>query len=257
MANNFKDYLVAEMKEAGMSDDAVIAALDKIAANDKLSRKLNGIVKTATEDYNAQVGRVQTLQQRNEYLEKEWYPKADAEYKQLSTEYQKALAELQKAQATGLPPEFDPTQYMTKADWEANVQSLGMRLGSVVKDIGRLASKHAVDYHEALDTEALDKVAVDMAKARGLQPGAIPISDAYEEYIKPRKAAAETEARKKWEAETRAQIERDLRSANNLPATPVPQEQSQMFRPTPKEDIPKDMDIDLLQHWQGAATGAH
>lgn len=256
MANNFKDYLVAEMRDAGMSDDQVIAAIDKIAANEKVSGKLNAILKTATEDYSAQVGRVKALSDRNDYLEKDWYPKADGEYKRLQTEYNKVLGQLQTAQASGVPPEFDPSQYMTKDDWNANVQQLGTRLGSVVKDIGRIASRHAVNYQEELDTQALDELAVKMAKERGLPAGAIPITDAYEEFIKPRKAAAEEEGRKKWEKETRAQIERDVRSSNNLPATPTPQEQSQMFRPTPKDDIPKDLDQDLLAHWNSAATRA-
>lgn len=254
MANNFKDYVIAAMQEAGMNDDQVVAALDKISTNDKIGAKLNGILKTATEDYTAQVGRAQAAQQRNDYLEKDWYPKADIEYKRLQSEYQKVLGELQKAQATGLPPEFDASQYMTKDDWNANVQQLGTRLGSVVKDIGRIASRHAVNYKEELDTQALDELAVKMAKDRGLPAGSIPITDAYEEFIKPRRAAAEEEGRKNWEKETRAQIERDVRSANNLPATPVPQEQSQMFRPTPKDDIPKDLDQDLLAHWNGAAA---
>lgn len=257
MANNFKDFLVAEMKEAGMNDDQVIAALDKIAANDKIGTKLNGILKTATEDYNAQVGRVQTLTQRNEYLEKDWYPKADASYKQLQSEYQKVLGELQQAQATGVAPNFDPTQYMTKADWEKGVQSIGQRLGSVVKDVSRLASRHAVNYKEELDTEALDQLAVKMAQERGLPPGGVPIVDVYEKFIEPRKKAAEEEGRKNWEKETRAQLERDIRSQNNLPVAAAPVEQSQMFRPTPSEQIPKDMDMELLNAWNGAGSGTH
>ena len=256
MANNFKDYVIEAMKEAGMNDDQVVAALDKIATNDKVGAKLNGILKTATEDYNAQVGRVQTLQQRNDYLEKDWFPKAQAAEQRTIAEYNKVLAELQRAQATGLPPEFDPAQYMTKADWETNVQTLGSRLGSVVKDVARVASRHSALYHEELDTQALDEIAVKMAKDRGLPAGAIPITDAYEEFIKPRKIAAEADARKKWETDTRAQIERDVRSQNHLPATAAPVEQSQMFRPTPKDEQPKDQDMDLLAHWNGTMNGA-
>ena len=256
MANNFKDYLEAEMKDAGMNDEQVVAAIAKIAANEKLSGKLNGILKTATEDYNAQVGRVNTLTQRNEYLEKDWYPKADASYKNLQAEYNKVLGELQKAQASGMPPDFDPSRYLTKEDLEARVGNIGRNFGGLLKDMGRIASRHAVNYKEELDTQALDELAVKMAQERGLAPGSIPITDVYEKFIEPRKQAAEAEGRKKWEAETRAQIERDIRSANNLPTTPVPQEQSQMFRPTPQDQVPKDMDNDLLSHWNGATAGA-
>ena len=55
----------------------------------------------------------------------------------------------------------------------------------------------------------------------------------------------------------RAQIERDIRSQNNLPTTPVPQEQSQMFRPTPTDQVPKDMDAELMATWNSAAGGTH
>lgn len=257
MANNFKDFLEAEMKDAGMSDDQVTAAIAKIAANEKISNKLNGILKTATEDYNAQVGRVNTLTMRNDYLEKDWYPKADASYKTLQAEYQKVLGELQQAQATGVASNFDPTQYMTKADWEKGVQSIGQRLGSVVKDVSRLASRHAVNYKEELDTEALDQLAVKMANERGLAPGAVPITDVYEKFIEPRKQAAEIEARKNWEKEKTAEIERNVRSGMNMPANPVPVEQSQMFRPTPTDKIPQDMDAALLETWNNASGGTH
>lgn len=256
MANNFKDYLEAELKDAGMNDEQVIAAIGKIAANEKLGAKLNGILKTATEDYNAQVGRVNTLTERNNYLEKDWYPKADAEYKNLNKKYNEALVELQKAQSGGLPPEFDPSKYMTKDDMQVMARNMGQNLAGVVKDVGRLASRHAVTYKEELDMGALDELAVKMAQDRGMTPGSIPITDVYDKYIEPRKKEQEVEARKNWEKETRAQIERDLRSQNNLPANPVPQEQSQMFRPTPADQQPKDQDMDLLAHWQGAGTGA-
>jgi len=130
-------------------------------------------------------------------------------------------------------------------------------LGSVVKDVSRLASRHAVNYKEELDTEALDQLAVKMAQERGLPAGSVPIVDVYEKFIEPRKKAQEEEGRKNWEKETRAQIERDLRSQNNLPANPVPVEQSQMFRPTPTDQIPKDMDMELLNTWNGAGSGTH
>jgi hypothetical protein len=257
MANNFKDFVVAAMQEAGMNDDQVIAALDKIAGNDKIGSKLNGILKTATEDYNAQVGRVNTLTQRNEYLEKDWYPKADASYKQLQTEYQKVLGELQQAQATGVAPNFDPTAYMTKADYEKGLQILAQRWGSTLIDAVTIASDHTATFKEKLDMKAIDDLAVRMAQERGLTPGAVPIRDVYEKYIEPRKKAAEEEGRKNWEKETRAQIERDLRSQNNLPTNPVPVEQSQMFSPTPTDKIPKDMDMELLNTWNNAGNGTH
>lgn len=253
---NFREYLVSEMREAGLNDDQVISALDKIVNHEKLGSKLNSIVKTATEDYNAQVGRVQSLQERNNYLENVWYPEANATASRYKSEYDKAMAELNNIRAGAVAPNFDPSAYMTKADMESMLANVGQRLGTVVKDVGRIASRHAVVYKEELDTDALDQLAVKMAQERGLAPGSIPIADVYEKFVEPRRKAAEEDGRKKWEAETRAQLERDIRSQYNVPAAANPVEQSQMFRPTPEDQRPKDMDMDLLAHWNGVAQGA-
>lgn len=252
MANNFKDFLVAEMRDAGMGDDQVVAAIDKIAANDKISGKLNGILKTATEDYNAQVGRVNTLTQDNKYLREQWYPEAKTNYDRMQTEYNAALAELQQLRNGGAPPAFDASKYLTKDDLERNTEATARRFAGLLKDATNIASRHSLNYKEALNMQELDELAVRMAQERGLPAGAVPLTDAYDKYIEPRKKAADDESRKNWEKETRAQIERDLRSQNNLPANPAPVEQSQMFRPTPKENIPQDLESELLATWNGA-----
>ncbi|WP_179139875.1 hypothetical protein, partial [Brachyspira hyodysenteriae] len=66
--------------------------------------------------------------------------------------------------ATGLPPEFDASRYLTKEDMAATLGEFSNRFATTVKDVGRIASRHAANYKEELDMEALDKLAVDMAK---------------------------------------------------------------------------------------------
>src|SRR4029077_18035897 len=83
--------MIAALQEAGLSDDAVTAAVDKIAAHEKLSPKLNALLKTATEDYTAQVGRTRAMQEW--YEGKHGQPGARQQYESLAGEYQRAIDE--------------------------------------------------------------------------------------------------------------------------------------------------------------------
>src|SRR5260221_35596 len=102
MAQTFQQYMTEALGEAGLNDEQITSALTKLYAHDKLSPKLNSIVKTATEDYNAEVGRVRQLREQNDKREKEV---ADY-YTRVNTEYQRVLGELQQAQ-NGQQPQFD------------------------------------------------------------------------------------------------------------------------------------------------------
>src|SRR5215203_1604913 len=106
----FQELMTAELAAAGLSDAQVTEALTKIYSNDKLGPKLNALVKTATEDYQAQVGRVKQYQ--------DWYPKAQAEYDRMATEYTKAVTELQALQNGNgnNQPQFDASKYVSKED---------------------------------------------------------------------------------------------------------------------------------------------
>lgn len=247
MAQNFNDYLVSAMQEAGLSDDQVTAAFTKLANHEKIGPKLNGILKTATEDYQAQVGRVQALQTENTKLTKEWYPQVVQAHQNLQSEYDKAMAEIQRLQGGGTPQGFDASKYMTKDDVARVEQGMATRFASAIKETGRLASRHAVQFKEELDFDAVDKIA---------QEKNLPIAAAYDEYIKPRQAAAEVEARKKWEQDKTAEIERDLRSRMNLPTDPTPPATSHLFSKPPADSLPKDVDADLLSTWHSAGKNA-
>lgn len=238
----FQELMTAELAAAGLSDAQVTEALTKIYSNDKLGPKLNALVKTATEDYQAQVGRVKQYQ--------DWYPKAQAEYDRMATEYTKAVTELQALQngnGNPNPPQFDASNYVSKQDLVAMQVDMGRRYAGVIKDTAAITSRHVTRFKEEPDFAAIDKLATDLN---------IPLQLAYEKYIEPRVKEEEKSARATWEKSKTEEIERDLRSRYKMPVESAPPEQSPLMRPNKPEDAPKDMDAELLGAWRSVPAKA-
>lgn len=226
----FQELMVSELASAGMSDAQVTEALNKIYSHDKLGPKLNALVKTATEDYQAQLGRVKQYQ--------DWYPKAQAEYSRMASEYEKVVAELTAKNTGGEPPAFDSSKYVSKDDLLQFNKEMGQRYAGVIKDSNRITAKHVSRFKEEPDFEAIDKIA---------QEQNLPIAAAYDKWIEPRVREEEKTAKVAWEKQTREEIERDVRSRHNLPIEHTPAEQSPLFRKG--AEAPKDMDAELLAAW--------
>lgn len=225
--------MTAELAAAGLSDAQVTEALTKIYSNEKLGSKLNALVKTATEDYQAQLGRVKQYQ--------DWYPKAQAEYDRMAAEYTKAMTELQALQSTGQPPNFDPSKYVSREDLVALQVDMGRRYAGVIKDTAEITAEHVARFKEKPDLNAIDKIATEQN---------IPLRMAYEKYVEPRVKEEEKTARANWEKQKTEEIERDLRSRYKMPVESAPPEQSPLLRQSKPEDAPKDMDAELLGAWR-------
>lgn len=235
----FTEYMTASLSEAGLSDEQVTNALEKMAKNEKLGSKLNALVKTATEDYQAQVGRVRAYQ--------EWYPKAEAEYNRMQAEYNRALAELE-AYRGGNPQQqqFDASRYVTREDIQAMEIERGRRYASVIKDTAEITAEHVARFHEKPDLGRIDEIAMKEN---------LPLRAAYDKYVEPRVKEAEKEARVKWEKDKAEEIERDIRSRLKVPVDPTPSEQSPLFRKT-DDKPPADMDAELLNTWRSVPQKA-
>ena len=228
---SFQELMTSALAEAGLSDEQVNSALLKVYSNEKLSPKLNAMVKTATEDYQAQVGRVKQYQ--------DWYPKAQAEYDRMASEYTRVTQELQTLQTGGgTPQQFDASNYVSKQDLAQMQVDMGRRYAGVIKDTAAITAEHVSRFKEKPDLDAVDKLATDQN---------IPLRMAYEKWIEPRVKEQEKEANDKWKQDQRSEIERDLRSRYQLPTETVAAEQSPMFRKG--VEAPKDMDAELLQAW--------
>ena len=231
---NFIDYMTTELANAGLSDDQITAALTKMANDQKLGPKLNALVKTATEDYNAQVGRVKQYQ--------DWYPQAKSEYDRMAVEYNKAVEELTALRSGGAPAQFDPSKYISREDMGRAIlqerAEMGQRFASVIKDTAAITARHTVRFKDEPDFAAIDKIATEQN---------IPLTMAYEKYIEPRVKEADKAANEQWKKDQRDEIERDLRSRYQLPTEQVPAEQSPLHR---KVEAPKDMDAELMAAWR-------
>lgn len=238
----FQELMTAELAAAGLSDAQVTEALTKIYSNDKLGPKLNALVKTATEDYQAQVGRVKQYQ--------DWYPKAQAEYDRMAAEYTKAVQELQAMQngnGNQQPPAFDPSKYVSREDLMAMQVDMGRRYAGVIKDTAEITAEHVSRFREKPDLNAIDEIATKQG---------VPLRVAYEKYIQPRVAEEEKTARASWEKQRTEEIERDLRSRYQLPVEQAPPEQSPLLKSHKPEDAPKDMDAELLGAWRSVPAKA-
>jgi hypothetical protein len=228
---SFLDYMVNELASAGLSDEQVTAALTKMASNEKLGPKLNALVKTATEDYNAQVGRVKQYQ--------DWYPKAQAEYDRMAAEVARVTAELESAKAGGAPEGFDPSKYVSRADLAAFNADLGTRYAGVIKDTNTITAQHVTRFKEIPDFAAIDKIATEQN---------IPLPMAYEKWVEPRVKEADKAANEQWKKDQREEIERDLRSRYQLPTEQVATETAPMYRKG--EEAPKNIDAELIDAWR-------
>lgn len=239
----FQELMTAELAAAGLGDAQITEALTKIYSNDKLGPKLNALVKTATEDYQAQVGRVKQYQ--------DWYPKAQAEYDRMATEYTKAVNELQALQGGNgggnQPPAFDASKYVSKDDLLAMQVDMGRRYAGVIKDTAEITAEHVSRFREKPDLGAIDRIATEQN---------IPLRMAYEKYIEPRVKDEEKTARAKWETDKAQEIERDLRSRYKMPVEQAPPEQSPLLSNRKPEDAPKDMDAELLGAWRSVPAKA-
>jgi hypothetical protein len=231
----FQELMTSALAEAGLNDDQVTTALTKIYSHDKLSPKLNALVKTATEDYNAQVGRVKQYQ--------DWYPKAQAEYDRMAGEYNKAMEELNAFRSGHAAPNFDPTNYISREELARMLlqerAGAGERFASVIKDTASITARHVARFKEEPDINAIDKIAMEQN---------LPLAAAYDKYIEPRVKEQEKAANEQWKKDQREEIERDLRSRYQLPAEQVPAEQSPLLRKT--AEPPKDMDAELMAAWR-------
>ena len=261
MAKNAKAWFQELATEAGYSPEET-AALLKLADNPKAASRVETTVKTAEEDYVAQVGRVKALDgQLKDY--QTWANgngtlsdgrKIDkgalAAYQELQQQYQEAVGKLQKIEQAGLPPEFDTSKFVTRDDIQKQLSDRDARYAGVIKQMGRLASKHAVDFKEALDVDQLEKLAMETN---------LPLDVAYERMIGPRMEEARktaAEAEKKAYAE---QAVKDALSRHSLPTDPTPQATAPIFiqrdkAAEAKNGKPANLDSELMQAWSGAGS---
>jgi hypothetical protein len=243
MAKSAKAYFEEMCREAGLSPEETTAAL-AFASNDKLTGRLDSLVKTGTEDYQAQIGRVRAAEAKlAEYGQ--WYGTANQQYQQMADE----VAALRSGRVpmynngNGTDPALTNTaQYLTKADLDRVVQEQGSRFATVLKTATSIAADHVARFGEKPDMEAIDTIAREQN---------LPLNLAYEAYIKPRVEAKATADMDKRIKDAREEAVRDYASKHRLPVDPVPAENSYINVNSSRPEAPKDIDAELLSAWRG------
>ncbi len=238
------EYFAQMCREAGL-DETTTSGLAAIANNEKLSPKLNSLVKRATEDFDAQTGRVKAAEERVQKWN-EWGTEAQRAVDQANAQYQAAQAELQRLAAGGDPAGFDASKYLTKEDLVKFNQEMGQRYAGVIKDATRIASRHVAKFGEEPDMDAIEA----LAAKEGL-----PLMAAYGKWIEPRVEVQRKESFEKEKKEYADQQVRDALSRHQLPVDSAPVSQSIMFKEAAANAPARSTDEELLATWNGAAAG--
>ncbi len=244
MAETPEQYFSRVLAEAGL-DDAVRTATLAALTNPKVATPLTELIRRGTDDFNSMKGRVDAFQSKEaEY--KTWYDNANGEYVKAIQARDAALAALN---GTVVPVQngngvTNYTSTVTKEDLVRMLAEQQNRTAAVVKTGLRLASRHAVQFKEELDVDALEKIALEKN---------LPLDIAYEQYVKPR---VEAQAAEKVKLDTEAAVKKavdDYASKHHLPADEVPTMQSFLHNKPQADLLPKDVDADLLSTWANAA----
>lgn len=242
MAQTAEQYFKQLFAEAGI-DDATAGTVLTHFNNPKVADKVNGVLKIAQDDYNAQLGRVSAAEKRVKQYD-DWYGTASTQHNAALAE----LAELKRQQNGGYqdPPQFDASKYITKEDMQQFALDQSKRTASVVKSVGRLASRHAAKFNEELDVDALEEIAIK---------NNLPLEAAYTQFIAPRE---EEKRNKDMEARIKAARDegaRDALSRHSLPVDAAPSESAPINRygkPGSGGDTKPATDAELLATWNSA-----
>jgi hypothetical protein len=171
----------------------------------------------------------------------------------MQTELQTAKAQLV---ANGIdlgsgaaPTSVDTSKFITKEDLAAQIADLGARQGSIAKDVGRIASRHATKFHEELDMDAVEAAGAELQKKLNR---VVTVAEAYQSYIAPREQKSSEEALAQKLKDAREEGAREALSRRGMPAEPVPTESSMLFSRPAADQVPADMNTELLSAWRGA-----
>lgn len=245
MAQTPEQFFSEMCKEAGM-DEAQTAAILAVAKNEKLAPKLAETIRRSTDDFNAMHGRVKAAETK--------VAGYDAWYQDAQTKYATTVSELEalRQRATNpnpqnpqTPPNFDTSKFIAKDDVLAMLNERDNRVAGAMKEVGRIASRHAAMFGEELDTDAIEALAIEKR---------LGITDAYNLFVKPRVDERNTEAQKKRDQQIRDEAVRDFASKRNLPADPVPSQRSFIVA-TPEQKPPGGTDAELLELWNKTGSG--
>ena len=216
-----KQYAEELFKAAGVSDDTVKQAVTNFLSNDAVAKRLGDDV-LRQQDYSRKMD--ETAAEKK---------KAAAYYESLLTwkaEQERLIAEAtgqqQQQQFQQVQPDLTTLEKSLEKKWE---EKLAQRDGQMIGllEVGMsLASRHAVEFKEPLDTAALKKIAIEKN---------VSLQQAYDEYVGPRRAAQSEAQFKAKLAEAKAEGAREFASTHKIPVDTQPRD----YHPILDRDLKK------------------
>lgn len=213
-----QEYLDSLAQTAGLDDESK-AALKKALGNQKFAEELEKGVKRQS-DYSRSMDELKTQKQAVEAQIgqwREWYNTAVTNDAAREEELQQYRRERGNTTGNGNGTVTPTSTGFSKKEIEDMLAGERNRLISITKDMGRIASRHAVEFQEALDVEAVEKVALE----KGLT-----VAKAYDEYVAPR-----IKEREQKSFEERLKLAREEGLKEGLSRRDLPDESTRGFHP--------------------------
>jgi hypothetical protein len=203
-----KQYIEQLAQAAGLSDEEKAGIL-KVASNDKFAKSLSDDI-LRQQDYSRNMDAIKAQEKKN----------ADY-YAQLVAWEQQEQARIAAALA-GNGGQVVNGEYITKKELDEldnryKKQALQQEQSfiTIAKEMGRLSSQHAVEFREALDVDALEKIAIEKQ---------LPLRQAYTEMVAARRAEASTASRQAEIEKAKQDAVREYASTHHIPLDTTPRE---------------------------------
>lgn len=216
-----KQYAELLLQEAGVSDEAQRKAFLDVIGNEKAAKRLSEDVMMHA-DYARNMDKLRKQEQDNAaYYQKllDWEKTAQQQLEQQQPVIQQVQPDLTKFQ-----------DELSKS-WEKKLAERDGQFLGLLKVGMTLASRHAVEFKEPLDTAAIEKIAVEKQ---------LPLAQAYDEYVAPRRAQAQAEQRKAELENAKAEAVRDFASTHKIPVDARPREFHTLLDRDPKKQVGVD-----------------
>ena len=227
MAVSTKEYYDGVLKQAGVSEakrQALITQLEdeevaKALANEQIVPRMRH------DEYSREMDKLKGDQKKTgDYYQSlvTW----KAEQDQILAA---ALAANGQQPQTVQQVQPDLTAYEKK--WEEKLAQRDGQMIGLLKTGMSLASRHAVEFKEALDVDAIEKIAVDKK---------LSLQQAYDDYVAPRRLVTSDELRKTEIAKAREEGAREFASKHKIPVDTQPREHHVIFDRDPKKQVGAD-----------------
>lgn len=231
MAVDVKQYIDQLAQTAGLTQEEKDAIL-KVSGNEKFAKALGDDI-LRQQDYSRNMDALKADRTKWEG----WYKDTLAATNNNQKVVDDYAARLKAYEATFGPiddgnggrQQFQQVQdVISKKDFEAELAKRDSQTISLLKDGMYLASAHSNEFHEALDTDMLAKIAVEKS---------MTLRQAYDDMVAPRRTEAQKVAHAAELKKAGEDAVRDFASKNRIPVDTQPREYHTLLDRDPSKQV--------------------